>query len=161
MAKLQPSLLDRLTDLRPDKEKESSSQQQLSQQDYKDAVIRDLAWLLNSAALESVIDLEDFPAVRHSVLNYGMPDISGHTASSIDTREMEKALKRAINEFEPRIIPNTLKLDVRSDPDTMSHNSLEFKIEGVVFEQPMPFQIALRSRLDLECGDFDIVEQTR
>ncbi|MEE4217164.1 MAG: type VI secretion system baseplate subunit TssE [Xanthomonadales bacterium] len=161
MAKLQPSLLDRLTDLRPEKEKESSSQQQLSQQEYKDAVIRDLAWLLNSAALESVIDLEDFPAVRHSVLNYGMPDISGHTSSSINTREMEKALKRAINEFEPRIIPNTLKLDVRSDPDTMSHNSLEFKIEGVVFEQPMPFQIALRSRLDLECGDFDIVEQTR
>jgi type VI secretion system protein ImpF len=161
MAKLQPSLLDRLTDLRPDKEKESSSQQQLSQQDYKDAVIRDLAWLLNSAALEAVIDLEDFPAVRHSVLNYGMPDISGHTSSSIDTREMEKALKKAICEFEPRIIPNTLKLDVRSDPDSMSHNSLEFKIEGVVFEQPMPFQIALRSRLDLECGDFDIVEQTR
>lgn len=161
MAKLQPSLLDRLTDLRPDKEKESSSQQQLGQQEYKEAVIRDLAWLLNSAALESVIDLTDFPAVQRSVLNYGMPDISGHTASSIVTREMEKALKKAIYEFEPRIIPNTLKLDVRADPDTMSHNSLEFKIEGVVFEQPMPFQIALRSRLDLECGDFDIVEQTR
>lgn len=161
MAKLQPSLLDRLTDLRPDKEKESSSQQQLSQQQYKDAVIRDLAWLLNSSAMESVIDLEDYPSVRKSVLNYGMPDISGHTSSSIDTWKMEKALKKAIYEFEPRIIPNTLKLDVRSDPDTMSHNSLEFEIEGVVFEQPMPFQIALRSRLDLECGEFDIVEQTR
>lgn len=161
MAKLQPSLLDRLTDLRPDKEKESSSQQQLSQQEYKAAVIRDLGWLLNSASLESVVDLEDFPAVQNSVLNYGMPDISGHTASSIDTRKMEKALKKAICQFEPRIIPNSLNLGVHADPDSMSHNSLEFKIEGVVFEQPMPFQIALRSRLDLECGQFDVSEVTR
>lgn len=161
MAKLQPSLLDRLTDLHPDKKKESSSQQQLSQQQYKAAVIRDLAWLLNSASLDSIIDLEDYPAVRRSVLNYGMTDVSGHTASSIDTEDMEKALKKAIYAFEPRIIQNSLKLNVHSNPDEMSNNSLEFEIEGVVFEQPMPFQVALRSRLDLENGDFEISEQTR
>jgi len=161
MAKLQPSLLDRLTDLNPDKKKESSSQQQLSQQQYKDAVIRDLVWLLNTAAAESTLDMSGFPDVKNSVLNYGMPDISGHMASSIDTKNLEKALKRVIYRFEPRIIMNSLNLRVSSDPDTMSHNSLEFEIEGVVFEQPMPFQIALRSRLDLECGEFDIREQTR
>ena len=36
--RLQPSLLDRLTDMEPDKEKESSSQQLLSQKQFKDAL---------------------------------------------------------------------------------------------------------------------------
>ena len=40
--RLQPSLLDRLTDLRPEVSKESASAQTLSQQEFKAAVIRDL-----------------------------------------------------------------------------------------------------------------------
>lgn len=159
MAKLQPSLLDRLTDLNPDKKKESSTQQQLTQQQYKAAVIRDLAWLLNSVSLDSIFDLDPYPEVKHSVLNYGLPDISGHTASSIDSKYLEKVLRRVIYEFEPRIIPNSLKVKVHSDTDEMSNNALAFEIAGVVFEQPMPFQVALRSRLDLENGVFEITEQ--
>lgn len=156
MAKLQPSLLDRLTDLNPDKKKESSAEQQLSQQQYKNAVIRDLGWLLNSVSLEAVVDLEPYPQVKHSVLNYGLPDISGHTASSVDPAALEKALQRVIYEFEPRVIANSLR--VRVNPDVMSHNSLEFRIEGAVFEQPMPFQVSLRSKLDLECGEYLVRE---
>ena len=156
--RLQPSLLDRLTDLRPDKKKESSSQQVMSQKQFKDAVIRDLAWLLNTTSLDSCLDLSSFPKVRHSVLNYGMPDISGHTSHSIDTIELQKSLQRVIYEFEPRIIHNSLKVTVHSDPDDMTHNSLVFAIEGVVFGQPMPFQVVLRSELDLECGQFNLRE---
>jgi type VI secretion system protein ImpF len=157
---LQPSLLDRLTDLRPDKTRESISQQVLSHQQYKKAVIRDLAWLLNSVSLDSVVDLSSYPEVKRSVLNYGMPDISGHTSSSIDTEHLQKELKRVIYEFEPRIIPNSLKVRVHVDPDVMTHNSLVFEIEGVVFGQPMPFPVLLRSELDLECGEFTVHEAT-
>jgi len=160
MAKLQPSLLDRLTDLQPDKKKESASQQQLSQQQYKAAVIRDLAWLLNTSSLDTVFNLDGLSAVKRSVLNYGLPDISGHTATSVDTQDLEKNLQQVISQFEPRIIPNSLRLRVNSNPDDMSHNSLQFEIEGVVYEQPMPFQVMLSSRLDLESGDFEISEQT-
>ncbi len=158
--RLQPSLLDRLTDLNPDKKRESSSQQVLSQKQFKEAVIRDLGWLLNSVSMDSVFDLSAYPEVERSVLNYGMPDISGHTASSIDTSVLEKSLKRAVYEFEPRFIQNSLKIKVHSNPDEMSHNSLVFEIEGVVFGQPMPFQVILRSELDLECGQFNVREYT-
>lgn len=151
-------MLDRLTDLHPDRKKESASQQVLSQNQYKDAVIRDLGWLLNSVSMDSVFDLSGFPEAKLSVLNFGLPDISGHTASSIETTVLEKALKRVIYEFEPRIIPNSLKIKVHSQPDLMSHNSLVFEIEGVVFGQPMPFQVVLRSELDLECGEFKVTE---
>lgn len=151
-------MLDRLTDQQPEKTKESSSQQVLSQKQFKDAVIRDLAWLLNTTSLDSCIDLSSFPRVQRSVLNYGMPDISGHTSHSIDTSDLQKALQRVIYEFEPRIIQNSLKVTVHSNPDDMTHNSLVFAIEGVVFGQPMPFQVVLRSELDLECGQFRLQE---
>jgi len=156
--RLQPSLLDRLTDLAPDKDKESSSQQVLSQKQFKDAVIRDVAWLLNTTSLDSVIDLDAYPEVKRSVINFGMPDISGHTAHSVDAEALEKSLRHIIYEFEPRIIQNSLKVTVHSNPDDMSHNSLVFAIEGVVFGQPMPFQVVLRSELDLEYGQFVVSE---
>lgn len=158
--RLQPSLLDRITDLQPEKEKESAAQQVLSQKQFKDAVIRDLAWLLNTTSLDSVVDLSGFPEAERSVLNYGMPDISGHTSHSIDSTILEKSLQRVIYEYEPRIIHNSLKVKVHSNPDEMTHNSLVFAIEGVVFGQPMPFQVVLRSELDLECGQFLIREDT-
>jgi len=158
--RLQPSLLDRLTDLHPDKKRESSSQQVLNQKQFKEAVIRDLGWLLNAVSMDSVVDLSAYPEVSHSVLNYGLPDISGHTAASIDTSILEKSLQRAISEFEPRFIQNSLKVKVHADANEMSHNSLVFEIEGVVFGQPMPFQVVLRSELDLECGQFNVREDT-
>jgi len=155
---LQPSLLDRLTDLQPKKSKESVSQQVLSHQQYKEAVIRDLSWLLNTVSLDSTVDLSHYPEIKRSVLNFGMPDISGHTSSSINTHRLQKAIERVIYEFEPRIIPNTLEVKVRSDSSKMAHNSLVFEIEGVVFGQPMPFSVRLRSELDLECCEFAIDE---
>jgi len=40
----------------------------------------------------------------------------------------------------------------------MSHNSMVFEIEGAVFGQPSPFQVVLKSELDLECGEFNLTE---
>lgn len=156
--RLQPSLLDRLTDFEPEKSQESSSQQSMSQSQFKNAVIRDLGWLLNSVALDVCIDLERFPEVSRSVLNYGLPDLSGHTSSTVDIRSVEKSIRDAIHQFEPRIIRNSLKVTIHSNPDSMSHNSMVFEIEGAVFGQPSPFQVVLKSELDLECGEFKLTE---
>ena len=156
--RLQPSLLDRLTDLEPDKSVESSSQQSMSQSQFKAAVIRDLGWLLNSVALNVCVDLEKFPEVQRSVLNYGLPDMSGHTSSTVDILSVEKSIRVAIQEFEPRIIRSSLKVKVHSNPDEMSHNSMIFEIAGEVFGQPSPFQVVLKSELDLECGEFKLAE---
>ena len=156
--KLQPSLLDRLTDLHPEKETDSLAERVLGHEQFRAAVIRDLGWLLNSVSLDSVEDLSKFPEVSRSVLNYGLPDLSGHTASSIDPLLLEKALKDVIRQFEPRIAPESLKIRVHSRPEEMNFNSLVFDIEGVVFGQPMPFEMALRSELDLESGEFEIRE---
>ena len=156
--RLQPSLLDRLTDLKPSEVKENSSQQSMSQTQFKEAVIRDLGWLLNSVALDVCLDLDKYPEVRRSVLNFGLPDMSGHTSSNVDLHAMESSIRKAIQLFEPRIIRNSLKVKVHSNPDEMSHNSLIFEIAGSVFGQPSPFQVVLKSELDLECGEFQLKE---
>ena len=156
--RLQPSLLDRLTDLEPEKNKESSSKQSMSQTEFKNAVIRDLGWLLNSVAMDVCVDLDRYPEVRRSVLNYGLPDMSGHTSSNVDVRSLESAIRLAIQLYEPRVIKNSLKVNVHADPEAMSHNSLVFEISGAVFGQPSPFQVVLKSELDLECGEFQLKE---
>jgi type VI secretion system protein ImpF len=156
--RLQPSLLDRLTDHNPEKGRESTAQQSMSQKEFKDAVIRDLGWLLNSISLDVCVDLEPFPEVGRSVLNFGMPDISGHTSSTINARAVENSVKQAIREFEPRIIRNSLRVNVHAQPEDMTQNALIFEIEGAVFGQPAPFQVILRSELNLECGEFSIAE---
>jgi type VI secretion system protein ImpF len=156
--RLQPSLLDRLTDLEPTEIKESSSKQSMSQKQFKEAVIRDLGWLLNSVALEVCLDLTKYPEVQRSVLNFGLPDMSGHTASNVNNHDMEAGIRIAIQLFEPRIIRNSLKVSVHSNPDEMSHNALIFDIAGSVFGQPSPFQVVLKSELDLENGEFRLSE---
>jgi len=156
--RLQPSLLDRLTDLEPSSVKESSSQQSMSQKQFKEAVIRDLGWLLNCVALDVCEDLDKYPEVKRSVLNFGLPDMAGHTSSNVIIRTMENTIKSVIQHFEPRIINNSLKVTIHSSPDEMSHNSLVMEIAGAVFGQPSPFQVVLKSELDLECGAFQVKE---
>lgn len=151
-------MLDRLTDLAPANTKESSSQQSMSQKQFKEAVIRDLGWLLNSVALDVCEDLEKYPEVQRSVLNFGLPDMSGHTSSNVIIRTMENTIKSVIQQFEPRIINNSLKVKIHSNPDEMSHNSLVIEIAGAVFGQPSPFQVVLKSELNLECGEFQVKE---
>src|ERR1700692_4949937 len=44
-------------------------------------VRRELAWLMNTTNLESGIDLSPYPQVQKSVLNYGVPDLTGKAQS--------------------------------------------------------------------------------
>ena len=103
--RLQPSLLDRLTDDEPEKNVESRDRRVISLERLRDCVLRDLGWLLNTGRLSQVQDLDAYPEVARSVVNYGSIDLSGRHLSSTDLAELESAVKQAILEFEPRILP--------------------------------------------------------
>lgn len=154
--RLQPSLLDRLTDLAPDSTQESREQRVLSFRQLKQSVLRDLAWLLNCVALEAVEDLSELPHVANSVLNYGTPDMSGSSLSNVNPQKLQRQIKQAISTFEPRILANTLKIDILVNDQQMSHMSLCFKIEGDLWAQPLPVRLYIRSDLDLETGEVTV-----
>nr|WP_242482218.1 type VI secretion system baseplate subunit TssE [Thiocystis violacea] len=157
---MQPALLDRLTDDEPDKQQESREKRVLSMRQLRESVLRDLAWLLNAGRLDSVQDLDDYPWVAHSVLNYGIPDMAGLTSSGVDITVIERAVRQAIWDFEPRILRQTVKVHARVDPERMTHNALTFDIEGELWAQPVPLRIYLKTELDLDLGDVQVTEQS-
>src|ERR1051325_4639249 len=108
--RLQPSLLDRLTDDDPERKQESRDRRVLSPARLRECVRRDLTWLLNTTNLASSQNLDAEPNVARSVLNYGMPDLAGHTASSVDVRSLERMLLKVIWDFEPRLVKSSVKV---------------------------------------------------
>ena len=158
--RLQPALLDRLTDEEPDKLQESREKRVVSMRQLRDGVLRDLAWLLNAGRLGSLQNLDDFPQVARSVLNYGIPDLSGLTATGIDIGVIERSIRQVIWDFEPRILRQSLLVHARVDAATMGQNALTFDIEGELWAQPVPLRVYLRTELDLELGEVRISEQS-
>jgi type VI secretion system protein ImpF len=155
--KLQPSLLDRLTDTRPDVRSNAGGVRVLTVDELREGVRRDLAALFNATALEVVEDLEDYPHVQRSTLNFGMPDMSGKTASGVDLKELERSLNRVIHDFEPRLIEDTVKVSSELF-DAKSHNTMVATIEAELWSQPLPQKLMLRTELDLESGEVKLQE---
>ena len=156
--RLQPSLLDRLTDDNPQKKQESRDRRVMSASRLREAVLRDLVWLLNTGSLEATEDLDEYPDVARSVLNFGMPELAGITGSSLIAGELEKAVRQAILDFEPRILRNTVKVRAIPAEDEPDQNALTLEIEGTLWGQPSPQQLFLKTEVDLESGDIRVSE---
>lgn len=148
--RLQPSLLDRL---RNDDDDRGFTENKL-----RECVKRDLAWLFNTTNFASVQDLTNYPEVARSVVNFGLPDLAGHTASSIKTGELQESFRRAIMEFEPRLARASVKVHLEKDLAQMNHNALVFTIAAELWAQPLPLHILLRTQIDLETGSVDVTE---
>ncbi|WP_295989998.1 type VI secretion system baseplate subunit TssE [Rugamonas sp.] len=148
--RLQPSLLDRLSDDEPDNSSEPRERRVLSLRTLREGVLRDLAWLLNTTNLLSVIEHGDLPHVANSVLNYGVPVMSGHSLNSLNIAQLERGIRQAIWDFEPRLIRATVGVKARMNAD--EKNTLTFDIEADLWAQPYPERLYLKTELDLERG---------
>lgn len=155
--RLQPALLDRLIDDAPESKAESSDQKVISRNRLREIVLRDLGWLLNATGPLSDVDERRFPHARRSVLNFGMPCLSGKLLSHIELFEMEQSLRQAIIDFEPRILPGTVTVTGRQPVDELGHhNILQFEIAGQLWAQPYPIELLLRTDVDLETGMVEV-----
>jgi type VI secretion system protein ImpF len=158
--RLQPVLLDRLTDLAPTSKLEADDRRVMNKAQIREAVLRDLAWLLN-AVKPMPAQVEAFPQAAASVLNYGLPPMSGQMASRIDINLLERTIKEAIQQFEPRVMQASLEvkaLEASSMLDT--HNVIEFEISGFMWAQPVPLELLLRTEVDLEAGQVQVRDMT-
>lgn len=131
----------------------------MSKSQFRRSVLRDLAWLMNATHAESEIDFEGFDAARQSVINYGLPSMSGKRLSELDWPNLEASLRDAITTFEPRILPETLEVKaVRSENAMDHHNLVAFEIRGLLWSEPYPIELLLRSQIDLESGQVVVSE---
>ncbi|RZK99427.1 MAG: type VI secretion system baseplate subunit TssE [Rubrivivax sp.] len=160
--RLQPALLDRLMDDNPDTQVESREMRVMSRNRMREAVLRDLAWLFNSTQMSGDQNWAAHPHVQRSVLNFGLPTLSGETASTLDVIDLEGQVRQALLSFEPRIMASTLKVSALMDEMTMDHhNVISFRITCNLWAQPVPFELMLRTEVDLESGQVEIKELAR
>jgi type VI secretion system protein ImpF len=150
--RINPSLLDRLTDEAPGNAAQRGGMS-LSLTELRRSVLRDLNWLFNTSQIMRSEELEAWPQVRNSVVNYGLPPLSGVVASSLDIQKLERALRQAIVDFEPRILPDSVSVKAELERESLDHhNVLSLHIEALLWAQPVPIELLLRTQLDLESG---------
>ncbi len=157
--RLQPALLDRLTDDEPEKKLEPRERRVLSKARLRQAVLSDLAWLFNTTKLETAGTMALYKHAARSVINYGLPALSGQTASNIEIQDLERDLRQAIIDFEPRILPETLQVRALVEISALDHhNVIGIEILGQLWAQPVPIELLIRTEIDLETGKVQIAD---
>jgi len=107
----------------------------------------------------AVPDADDTPAVRGSVVNFGLPDTTGRTLTPPQLRELARSIERAIRRYEPRI-----ELDrrnaVRIAPSTEKRDEgkLRLEIRGELKSEPAPEWLCIATEIDIETGDCRVTE---
>lgn len=161
--RLQPSLLDRLTDLEPQVSYESRERRVISARALRDSVQRDIGWLLNASGLGEGSEAVDLPYVATSVLNYGLPHLAGRDVAALTTGALECLIRDALWAFEPRLARESVQVKVVDDTKdrakrTRGGHVVRFEIEADMWSQPYPERLFLHTELDLEAGEASVCD---
>jgi type VI secretion system protein ImpF len=129
----------------------------------REAVRRDIEALFNVERFESeplLTDSErlrgespaamiaDFPHVRRSVLNYGVPSFAGRRARDFDPERLARELREVVSAYEPRLKPETVQVRVVTNDRT----GLRIELEAVLMMSPVPERLRLSTTIDLDSG---------
>ena len=117
---------------------------------------RDLAWLLNTTSLESLVDLESYPEVQSSVLNYGLSDLAGRTLNRRAVLARAREIRRAVRLFEPRLARDSLTVDVAESD--VSPNTLTFLIQGDITAAAQVMPVKFRTEVEAETAAVNVRE---
>ncbi|WP_054312741.1 type VI secretion system baseplate subunit TssE [Mesorhizobium sp. 1M-11] len=130
----------------------------------REAVRRDIEALFNTERFESapmlsdaeqeqsldeLPSLADFPEVRRSVVNYGVPSFSGRSSRDFDRDVLAREIRMVLATFEPRLKESATTVSV-----TLGDKSLGLKIEidAVLIMTPTPERMRLRTTINLDNG---------
>jgi type VI secretion system protein ImpF len=164
--RLQPSLLDRLTDADPASTREALEARVLNRNQLRAAVLRDLTWLFNTTSEEPdplspdrdrVALWRELTEAARSVVNFGIPAMSGRSVTRLEFPLIEQGVRQAIVRFEPRIDPKTLKVEISNDPsEGLRPASLRMVIRGQMWNQPVPLELLLSADVDVDTGQASV-----
>jgi len=157
--RLQPSLLDRLTDFEPHARHEARERRVVSARALRESVQRDIGWLLNASGLADGAHAPGLPHVATSVLNYGLPDLAGRNVAALTPGALERVIRDALWAFEPRLARESVRVTAIDDTKGAARSHvIRFEIEAQMWSQPYPERLFLRTELDLEAGEVRICD---
>lgn len=111
-------------------------------------VRREVSWLLNTTHLGSTVDLEPYPQVQSSVLNYGVPDLAGKSLDSRLVMQRARDIRQAIRRFEPRIDEETLRVEPSKSIER--DNAITFLITGDVRNAVRAMPVKFRTDVEAD-----------
>lgn len=129
----------------------------------REAVRRDIETLFNierleatylmsgneQVSIENPVDLlQDYPEIRRSVLNYGVPSFSGRRGSDFDKDMLARELKEVLAIFEPRLQRDSIKVTIAVSDKT----GLRIEIDALLMLTPVPERLRLSTMIDLDNG---------
>jgi len=144
------SALDRLIDLEPENRMENPLSRSQSVRLLKNAVRRDLEWLLNSRRIADPPD-EGLKELNRSVYVYGLPDLSALTMqSTADRNRLVRQILGTINLFEPRLM--NVRLVMFETPDA-GKKDVRLRIEAMLRMDPVPEPVSFDTVIELKSGN--------
>ncbi|MEM9583104.1 MAG: type VI secretion system baseplate subunit TssE [Pseudomonadota bacterium] len=157
--RLQPSLLDRLTDNNPSEKTERRDDRVIDIRELREIIQRDLSWLLNTSDNSNMIDPDRYPHVSNSVLNYGIKEVAGDYSTVERAEIIRKSISDSIQVFEPRIHPGSIDVALRSE-DSNRETVVTYDIRADMWAQPLPIELYLRSQVDVTTGELQLERVT-
>jgi type VI secretion system protein ImpF len=146
---LMPSIIDRLC--APSGSGGRAALEGQTAAELKRSVARDLEWLLNTRVW-TPWNLELLEEAGRSILNYGLPELSGYSwASADDARTIKSLIETAIRTFEPRLLPRSIKTEVLPIED-VSDFKVRIRIEAMLHVDPISEPVVFDTGLDFEGG---------
>lgn len=147
------SLLDRLSNRSPNQIAEATvSRGDLQATNARESILRNLQWLLNTTHLASSVDLSRWSQVQRSVINFGIPELSGRYLSSVNVHQLERLLADAIIRFEPRLAKHTVEVQAVVDGEVMGQRSLTLIISAECIAPLASEPVRLAVQVDIESG---------
>jgi type VI secretion system protein ImpF len=128
-----------------------SSLERFNETALRATVRRELTWLLNTTNLDAVQDLSAYPEVQTSVLNYGLPDLTGRASTGRAINERTEDIREAILVFEPRMAADKLEVEARSTIER--DNAVTFLIRGDVTSAVKAMPVQFIADVEVETGE--------
>lgn len=152
---VQPSVLDRLTDLDPRSPADPRQSYAESLHAFKIGVQRDLEWLLNTRRSASSPEIEDFDELQESLYNFGMPDITSMSSDSRDARNnLLQEVEETLHTFEPRLA--NISISLAEAEGEHRRRELRFIVEATLRLDPTPEHVRFDTVLHYASGQIDI-----
>lgn len=153
---LLPSLLDRLLDDHPEESREPAWREFQVVRLLKTSLCRDLQNLLNASRMLAVIP-ERYPALKTSLLNYGLPDLqSMEVREDHDLGYLCRLIEESIQAFEPRLQGVRVRPVIDADDKKPIDRRVRFEIEAVLVVEPLREPVLFSSSLDVASGEFAV-----
>ncbi|MET0207717.1 MAG: GPW/gp25 family protein, partial [Burkholderiaceae bacterium] len=96
-----------------------------------------------------------------SAVNFGVRPLAGSYLSERRWADIERIIRRAITDYEPRLIPETVTvLPLMKEGASDEYNVLLFEIRAMINLKPYPLELTVQSTVDLETNRMSVTRHS-